>query len=116
MHPKGPLISIDGVERKRIKERRLELKMQQDELARLANTTAGTISNLESGRSKQVKRIVYFKVLKVLKLEELKQPTNEAGDLVEQIVEGAAHLTADELRPIAELVKSLAKTRRSGAT
>jgi transcriptional regulator with XRE-family HTH domain len=116
VHPKGPLIDIDEAERNRIRDRRNKLEMQQDELARLAKTTPATISNLEGGRSKQVRRVVYFKVLQVLKLEEMKQPTSEAGELLEQIVEGAAQLDVEALKQVEGMVKLLAKTRKSGAS
>lgn len=66
MHPKGEKISVSAEVRERFRQRRIEKKLDQHELATRAGVTQGAISNFESGKSRQIYKSVYSRIYRAL--------------------------------------------------
>ena len=110
-HPKGPMIDIGPAERSRLLKLRGERGLTQAQLAARAGVTNGTISNVESGKSKQVRKAVYAAIVRALKAkggttldEDAKQ-----SETFQKFVAVAADLTAEQLEVLLPLVENLRK-------
>jgi transcriptional regulator with XRE-family HTH domain len=68
IHPKGDLVAVTAEMRQQIRARREELEWRQEDLAKKAGTTAATISNIESGRTRQPKKVIFVRIMQALKL------------------------------------------------
>jgi transcriptional regulator with XRE-family HTH domain len=102
----GDLIALDKDERDRLRNRRQELGLTQPQLATAINVAAATISNLEGGRSRQVRRTVYAAAVRHLFGTQV--PVAQGGeDLYKRIVEGLAVITESDRAIIDGLVTSL---------
>lgn len=115
-HPDGPLIDLSTEERKRLKGEREKLGLTQAQLGKKAGLTAGTISNVESGRSKQVRKVVYAKILRALKLKATNAPEVEvvSAEVFGSLVEDLAVLSPENTDVVVRLVASLRKSQQSG--
>lgn len=106
MHPEGPLISVESKERARLKELRLQKGWRQEDLALKASVTAATISNLESGRSNQLKRDVYARIVRALKADD-STPDPGADEFIKSVLDGLVGLSPAEKKVVNDLVISL---------
>lgn len=80
--------------------------MTQSDLAKLADTTNATISNMESGRSRQVRKILYARIVRVLFGT---APREDDLDAVHrEIIEELSHLTLGNARLALDMVRALA--------
>ena len=114
-HPEGGMISVTPEQREAIRNRREKLEWRQEDLAARVPCAPATISNLESGRSKQVKRVVYASVIRALKIGEGSATSNEGNDeSFRRIVDGASELDADGLQVVEQMIEALRK-KHSGA-
>ena len=110
-HPEGGVMSVGSLERQQIRERREKLGMRQEDLAAKVGVVAATISNLEGGRSKQVKRVVYAAVIRALKIAEGTATSSDSiEDNYRRIVDGASHLNEAALAAVAALIETLRKS------
>jgi transcriptional regulator with XRE-family HTH domain len=64
--PGGAVIDVTPEERRRFKELRLAKGFTQPQLAARIGVSDGTISNIETGRSGQVKRAAYLAAMALL--------------------------------------------------
>lgn len=108
------MISVLPKQREEIRRRREDLGWDQKTLAAKALCSAGTISNLEtgatSGRSKQVKRVVYARVIRALKIGEGSAVSDEGSDeRFMRIVTGASELDADGAEAVEKMIEALRK-------
>jgi len=110
-HPEGGMISVTPEQREAIRKRREKLEWRQEDLAGRVPCSPATISNLESGRSRQVKRVVYANVIRALKIGEGTAPAAESNESFNRIVEGASELDADDQTTIERMIDSLRKKR-----
>lgn len=102
----GDLIALDKDERGRIRDRRKELGLTQPQLATAIDVAPATISNLESGRSRQVRRSVYADVVRHL-FGKQDPAAHASEDLYKQLVEGLAAMTDADRSIVAGLITSL---------
>ena len=103
-HPEGPLLTLTDTQRAAIRTARG--KMEQKELAEKVGVTPATISNIESGRYGQVRKAVYARILKTLKLSAVAPPDETAAKLSETI-DVLAELSPENLETIRVLSLSL---------
>jgi transcriptional regulator with XRE-family HTH domain len=99
-----PLVSITDAQRQEIKNARLALGLEQKQLAAKARVSNGTMSNVEGGRSKQVRRSVLLRIFKALRLGEV--PKSDAA-LVSEVVDLLSQLNAADLITVRDLAASL---------
>lgn len=112
VHPKGGMITIDEDERARIKAAREEAGLTQSEIAVKVGVTAATISNLETGRHPQVRKTVYAKILRVLKLAKAAPDASPANDeTYKALVDEVIDLDGGEQALVIAYVKHLKKSR-----
>lgn len=112
VHPDGPLISVDQKEREALKARRIKLELRQEDLAERAGCSPATISNLESGRSSQVRKKVYARIRRSLREPKVAiSATDESDATFRKIVDDALDLTEKDLRVVAALIDSLKNPR-----
>jgi transcriptional regulator with XRE-family HTH domain len=111
VHPQGGVVTITDDERARLKAKRLEIGWRQEDLSTRAGVSPATVSNLESGRSDQIKRVVYSKIIRALKLGDLPAPSTDES--FKRIVEGAVDLDEQASRLVAEMIDTLSKKPRS---
>lgn len=113
VHPSGQLISVGPEERERLKARRIELEMHQDEIAARVGVAPATISNLETGRSKQVKKVVYAKIYRALygAAPSVEATAIDKDEAYRRIVEGALELNEGEQAAVAALIEKLREGR-----
>jgi transcriptional regulator with XRE-family HTH domain len=112
LQPDGPLVSVSEEERKQLRARRLKLELRQEDVAERAGCSTGTISNLESGRSTQVRRKVYARIRRVLRGKAVTPVMDEADEaMFRELVDGMIDLEGRDLRTVAALVNSLKKPR-----
>lgn len=111
-HPKGGLMTIDHAERDRLKLARETEGWDQKGLARRAGVTAATISNLEGGRSKQIRKTVYAKVLRALRSPDA-APSETHDRVVAIILDATAALDLRDTEMVAELAQRLAEARKT---
>ncbi len=110
-HPAGELITVDKEERTALKALRVKRELTGKELARLVGVTAATISNLETGRSKQIRKIVYAKIRRALKATETRASNAEMDEFFRMLVEEAIDLDADQAATAISIIKTLKKPR-----
>lgn len=113
VHPTGELITVGPEERERLKKQRLKRDLLGRDLAARVGVTAATISNLETGRSKQVKKTVYAKIYRVLfgSPETAAAVAQDKDASYRKIVEGALELDEHQQKAVADLIDSLKKPR-----
>lgn len=110
-HPDGPLISVDSDERAGLKSLRVKRGMTQEALAEKVMCAPATISNLESGRSTQVRKKVYARIKRALRSAASETQSDET---FRKIVDGAIDLDERDQLAVAALIDSLKKPRQSG--
>lgn len=99
-HPQGEKIPLSPEERARIKKLREDKGWSQGDLADKADTTQGTISNMESGATQPYLE-VYQRVLVALKTD----PSTKG--LYNRIVVGAHGLDEHDQLAVATLIETL---------
>ena len=110
VHPEGKVVTITPERREAIKKRRLELGWTQGDLAKRAGVTPATISNIESGRTDQPRRVVYSAVMRALKLgDQTPQPATD--EAYRRIVDGASDLDEGLLEAVADFIDKLRKPK-----
>lgn len=75
----GPVVDVTPEERTEIRKLRLAKKLTQEQLAAKIGVSNGTISNLETGRSGQTRRVVYLEALAFLKASAKSATTADDG-------------------------------------
>lgn len=108
VHPKGEKISVSSDVRERFKAQRVAKGWDQRELAKRAHLTQGTVSNFESGRSKQIVRKVYAQLHRALFGPDGDTVPGESDTWLE-IVEGSADLDESQKQAVLAVVRSLRK-------
>ena len=117
-HPKGPLIDVDPEERKELTALRKKKGWTQQQLATKAGLTNGTISNFESGKSKQLRKSVYAAIRRALRAAALSDdPAVDAAEAkaFRDFVENLVDLTPDQWRSLGPVIESLRKSGQSGS-
>lgn len=76
--PEGGLVSVTEERRKQVRELRDARGWKQEELAARAGCSHATISNLETGRSRQVKRVVMSRIMRALRSPVDEEPLSSA--------------------------------------
>lgn len=110
IHPIGSLISVDDAWRQRL-TKALELKgMSQRELARRVGVTAGTISNLVTGRHTQARKTVIASIHAALQWPAPTE-TTVSDEAYRRIVDGALEMSPEDRETVARLVESLKSPR-----
>lgn len=116
--PTDPLVKVSNAERKAWKRQREKRELTTRQLAALAGTSNGTISNIERGKHRQIKRSLYISLVRALF-----RPTPEAvADLADQALERSHRLVRrlaqisvvlddDELEDWASLMENRAKSK-----
>ena len=109
--PAGALITLDAVERKRLRDRRISKGWDQKDVAKRIGVTAPTISNIETGRHPQIRKAVYADLLRVL-FRSQDTETNAASDAAfRSIVEDLVDLDLDQQLAVQAIVKTVKKPR-----
>lgn len=110
VHPGGDVITISNTRRLELKARREKLGLKQSELAVRARTTPATISNIETGRTSQPRKIVYARILRALRIKD-EDDSEERAERYTRLVE--AIIDAGEIGEVAaqSLLDSLAKLK-----
>ncbi len=103
-HPEGPLITLTAAQRGAIRTSRGV--MEQKDLAAKVKVTPATISNIESGRYEQVRKGVYVRILKALKLPTMSAPDDTAAKL-EETIDVLAELSPEHLETVRVLAANL---------
>ncbi len=106
-HPKGALVTISDIERARCRDRRVFLGLRQEDLATRVGVTTATISNFESGRSRQIRKTVYAKIKRTLRVSDDTSAPND--DEFARVVEDLIDLDARGMRAVVALIDSLKK-------
>lgn len=97
-----------------MKELREKKGLDQRELATRVGVTPATISNIETGRSKQVRKSVYAAVLRVLSRKDSAPAASGSDEVLKQLVEGMLELDDEKQRMVLGIVNSLKKPDNSG--
>lgn len=106
------MISISPDERKRLRVAREELGLRQDVLAKRIGVSPATISNVESGRSRQVRRPVYAAIVRALKLESATEKDDKANEAAfRNLVEVVSDLTSEEIDDLIPIITRLRRNR-----
>lgn len=113
-HPKGSLVTVSDDERKKCRALREKRGWRQEDIAERIGVTPATISNFESGRSRQIRKAVYAKLKRALRVVE-DSPAQLDEDFV-QLVDDLVELDPNDQSVVAALIDSLKKRRQSGAT
>lgn len=111
VHPRGEKMSVSPEERERCKKRRLEKGWDQYDLADKSGLTQGAISGFESGRSKQVYKIVYARIYRAL-FGPGEDVVTAEPDTWLKIVEGSVDLDEDQRRAVLTMVEQLARRKK----
>jgi transcriptional regulator with XRE-family HTH domain len=112
VHPKGGLMSVPRDERLRMRARREEMGLRQEDAAARINVVPATISNIESGRSVQVKKSVYAKYRRLLfrSPDEISNSSND--EVFAAIVDGAIGLRPAEEQAVRDYIETLKRLRQ----
>lgn len=111
VHPRGEKMSVSPEERERFKKRRLEKGWDQYDLADKSGLTQGAISGFESGRSKQVYKVVYARIYRAL-FGPSEEIVAAEPDTWLRIVEGSVDLDEDQRRAVLAMVEQLTKRKK----
>lgn len=117
-HPEGPKMDVSTVERHHLRDLRKKRGWTQHQLALRIGLTNGTISNFESGTSKQVFRSVYAKIVRALTPKQAALSAAEAKSQAEAFgafVSNVADLTPEQLASLVPVIETLKKSRQSGS-
>lgn len=113
-HPEGAKMDVSQNERDRLKGLREGRGWTQQQFARRIGLTNGTISNFESGKSKQVFRTVYAKIVRALDPKHATMSESEArahSAAFSSFVVDIADLTLEQLEALRPVVQTLKKPR-----
>ena len=110
IHPIGSLISVDDGWRKRLTDELERQGMSQRELARRVGVTAGTISNLVTGRHTQARKTVIAAIHAVLRWIAPTE-TTMSDEAYRRIVDGALEISPQDRETVARLIESLKAAR-----
>lgn len=118
VHPGGPLVTLSLDERREILEAREKKGLTQGELARKVGTTAGTISNIETGRKHgeskipgQVRTVLLAKIRRALSIK-ADAEKESLEEKFKALVEEFADLDEREIDLVLGLIAGL-KTQRA---
>lgn len=107
--PTGGLISISDEERARLRERREQLELDQEYVGNRIGVSAATIGNIETGRTKQPRRSIYFAYRTYLFRAERGQGETDLDANVKDLAAAIEQLDANGIDTVRLLAERLVK-------
>lgn len=104
------MVTVGPDERRQLKEIREKLGLRQQDLATKIGAAPATISNMETGRHPQMRKVVYARLRRALKLasEGIVEVAGDDENYI-AIVTGALDLDEQQQRAVRALIDSLRK-------